>query len=161
MFLGTLGAVAEVIDRRTTAEVRGALESALRYFREAAPKHTGDEEKSLFPRLRQVADSDVRPAVAILDKLETEHRRAYPLHAEVERIGEKYLADGSLSSQEVDRFRRAVQDLHAMYERHISVEDEIIFPLAARVLSQHQKSAIAEEMAERRKVKLVGIARGK
>ena len=37
-----------------TEETRVALESALRYFREAAPKHTADEEESLFPRLRQM-----------------------------------------------------------------------------------------------------------
>ena len=29
-------------------EHRGPLETALRYFREAAPKHTADEEESLF-----------------------------------------------------------------------------------------------------------------
>src|SRR5262245_5544144 len=29
-----------------------ALELALQYFREAAPKHTMDEEVSLFPRMR-------------------------------------------------------------------------------------------------------------
>jgi hypothetical protein len=35
-------------------EQRGAFEAALRYFREAAPKHTADEEESLFPRLRRI-----------------------------------------------------------------------------------------------------------
>jgi hemerythrin-like domain-containing protein len=39
-----------------------------------------------------------------------------------------------------------------MYERHISVEDKTIFPLATRLLSEREKSAIAEEMALRRKV---------
>ncbi len=33
-------------------EQRDALEVALRYFVEAAPKHTADEEESLFPQLR-------------------------------------------------------------------------------------------------------------
>ena len=42
-----------------------------------------------------------------------------------------------------------------MYKRHISIEDELVFPLAARMLSGAEKSAIAEEMASRRKVKLV------
>src|SRR5215469_7184327 len=31
---------------------RNALSASLRYFREAAPKHTADEEESLFPRMR-------------------------------------------------------------------------------------------------------------
>ncbi len=43
-----------------TSEQRTALETALRYFRDAAPKHTADEEESLFPRLR--AAGMTRPA---------------------------------------------------------------------------------------------------
>src|SRR5579859_305178 len=38
MFLGSLQHVANVIDRPLTEEARSALESALRYFRESAPK---------------------------------------------------------------------------------------------------------------------------
>ena len=45
MFLRVLEGVALVIDRPLTGESRSALESALRYFREAAPKHTADEEE--------------------------------------------------------------------------------------------------------------------
>ena len=63
MFLGTLERVASVIDRPLTEETRPALESALRYFREAAPKHTADEEESLFPRLRQMHHLDVEKAL--------------------------------------------------------------------------------------------------
>jgi hemerythrin-like domain-containing protein len=33
---------------------RTLLATSLRYFREAAPKHTADEEESLFPRLRSL-----------------------------------------------------------------------------------------------------------
>src|SRR6266567_4355417 len=40
MFLRALERVAAVVDRPSTDETRAALESALRYFREAAPKHT-------------------------------------------------------------------------------------------------------------------------
>ena len=63
MFLGALGGVASVMDRPLTEETRAALESALRYFREAAPKHTADEEESLFPRIRQKHDPNVEAAV--------------------------------------------------------------------------------------------------
>jgi len=37
-----------------------ALASALRYFGEAAPKHTADEEESLFPRLRQIRHAEIQ-----------------------------------------------------------------------------------------------------
>jgi iron-sulfur cluster repair protein YtfE (RIC family) len=87
MFLGTLTAVAEVIDRPPTEETSRALESALYYFAHAAPKHTADEEQSLFPRLRQMHDPEIESAFSKLDQFEEEHRRAAPLHAEVERLG--------------------------------------------------------------------------
>ena len=54
-FLGSLQRVAEASDSHLTNEVRAALETALRYFKEAASKHTADEEESLFPRLKFIA----------------------------------------------------------------------------------------------------------
>jgi len=155
MFLDTLIAVAEVIDLPPTEDTTRAMESALRYFGQAAPKHTADEEESLFPRLRQIQDAEIQAAFSRLEELENEHLWAAPLHAEVERLGARYLSTGSLSSREVDEFRKAVRDLAAMYKQHIAVEDEFVFPLAARVLSDAEKSAIAEEMAGRRQVRVV------
>jgi hemerythrin-like domain-containing protein len=155
MFLGTLGAVAKVMDRPGTEETRRALESALRYFAEAAPKHTADEEESLFPRLRRIHHPEIEAAFSRLEQLEQEHRWAAPLHAELDRLGAKYLSTGKLSSPEVVAFREAVASLASMYKQHISVEDSLVFPLVARVLSDAEKAAIAEEMAARRKVRLV------
>jgi len=155
MFLGTLEAVAQKIDSSPTAETGRALESALRYFEQAAPKHTADEEESLFPRLRQVQHPEVQTAFSRLKQLEEEHRWAAPLHATVARLGVEYLAAGSLSSPDVAAFRRAVASLASMYEEHIRFEDQVVFPLAVRMLSDADKSAIAGEMASRRKVRLV------
>ncbi len=73
----------------------------------------------------------------------------------MERLGAQYLSTGSLSSPEVEEFRKDVANLASMYKQHISVEDELVFPLASRMLSDAEKVAIAEEMAGRRKVKLV------
>jgi hemerythrin-like domain-containing protein len=155
MFLGMLEAVADVIDHPATEETLQALESALRYFSQAAPKHTADEEESLFPRLRQIHDPEIESAFSRLDQLEQEHRWAAPLHAAVERLGAKYRSAGTLSSPEVDEFRRDIASLTLMYKQHILVEDELIFPLAARMLSDAEKSAIAGEMASRREVRVV------
>lgn len=58
-----------------TAAQRDALEGALRYFEVAAPKHTADEEESLFPRLREANDPGVRDALDVLAELETRPRR--------------------------------------------------------------------------------------
>jgi iron-sulfur cluster repair protein YtfE (RIC family) len=122
MFLGSLQLVAEGIDSPLTKEARAALETALRYFKEAAPKHTADEEESLFPRLRQIHHPDVESALAALNALENEHRRAAALHAEVHSLGLLSLDRGHLPAQEARQFRRAINDLAVIYGEHIRMK---------------------------------------
>jgi len=155
MFLGSLQAVADVVDQPPTEDVRRALESALSYFCQAAPKHTADEEETLFPRLRQMRNPEVEAAFSRVEKLEEEHRFAALLHEAVERIGTEYLSNGNLADGEIADFRRSVASLAAIYKQHISIEDELIFPLASRMLSASEKQEVASEMAGRRKVRLI------
>ncbi len=157
MFLRTLEGVAAVVDRPSSEETCAALEAALRYFREAAPKHTADEEESLFPRLRQMHLPDLEVAIERLEPLEKDHLLAGSLHADVEELGRRYLAKGSLESTGVEAFRKAVASLASIYKQHISIEDDLVFPLAARLLSPTDKAAIADEMAARRQIS-VGTA---
>jgi hemerythrin-like domain-containing protein len=150
MFLNALRAGAAFNGRRLTEDERRALDAALRYFREAAPKHNADEEESLFPRLRSVPDPEVHSALADLTRLEEEHRWAAPLHAEVDRLGQRWLLEGRLAADEARTFQSALGKLGSMYRTHIGFEDRILFPLAARVLSPAQSAEIAQEMANRR-----------
>jgi hemerythrin-like domain-containing protein len=150
MFLGILAKVAASVDRPLASDARLALESALRYFREAAPKHTADEERSVFPRLRQSRDAEMNGALETLDALEQEHRHADSLHAQIEILGKQCLAEGSLSPSPAGQFRKAVADLASIYKRHIPIEEELVFPIAERVLSPADKVIIAQEMSARR-----------
>ena len=150
MFLGSLQSIAKVIDRPLTDEERTALESALRYFRESAPKHTADEEESLFPRLRQIQHPDIEKAITTLEALENDHRKADALHAEVDALGIQCLDQRYLPSREAGRLRKAVGELASIYGEHIKIEDELVFPAAKRTLSVTDRSAIAAEMASRR-----------
>ena len=154
MFLRVLEGVASVIDRPMTEETRAALECALRYFREAAPKHTADEEESLFPRLRQMHLPEVETAIERLELLEHDHALAGSLHAVVEELGQRYLATKSLEPTGVEAFRKAIASLVSIYKQHISIEDDLVFPLAARFLSATAKAVIADEMAGRRNVRI-------
>jgi iron-sulfur cluster repair protein YtfE (RIC family) len=151
MFLGTLEKVAADIEHPLADDTRRALDSALRYFREAAPKHTADEEDSVFPRLRQSGNAEVRTALTTLDSLEQDHRRADSLHAQVDTLGKRCLENGRLSQPEAHQFRAAVAELACIYKQHIRVEDDLVFPIAARILSRSDKAIIADEMALRRK----------
>lgn len=152
MFLRVLDRIAVIIDRPLTKEDRSSLETALRYFREAAPMHTADEEESLFPRLRQMLHADVESAIERLTPLEEDHRQAATMHAQVEELGQQCLRAGKLSSAEAKVFARTVAGLMSIYTEHISLEDNLVFPLAAKLLSDADKAAIAGEMATRRNI---------
>jgi hemerythrin-like domain-containing protein len=151
MFLGSLDQVSIMVGEPLNSESRSALEASLRYFREAAPKHTSDEEESLFPRLRQMHHPELDAAIQTLAPLELEHRKADELHAEVDRLGRACLERGPLLPEEARVFRQAIAELVSIYKEHIRIEDQVVFPVAGRVLSATDKAAIAGEMAARRK----------
>ncbi len=133
---------------------RHALEAALRYFREAAPNHTRDEEVSLFPRIRASADSRARSAILLLDELHADHELADAGHAEVEALGSRWLSEGVLSVESTDRLSELLDQLHSIYQKHIAVEDGDVFPLAGQILSSAELTAVGREMATRRSVDL-------
>lgn len=150
-FLGVLMRVVEIgCDQPLTTQQREALTVALRYFNSAAPRHTADEEESLFPRMRQSDDPRVRQAMAKLDALEADHQSADAAHKEVDTIGRKWLSQGALVQVELDRMKELLQMLLELYQRHIHVEDNEIFPLAGQVLACDQVTQIGQEMAKRR-----------
>ena len=131
-------------------EQRSALATGLLYFREAAPKHTADEEESLFPRLRRLRIPEIAAVLAKVDSLEEEHACADRHHAEVDRLGQLWLQQGRLSIADAARFSILVNQLSDLYRRHIGIEDREVFPFAAGVLSAADREAIGGEMAARR-----------
>lgn len=144
-FLAVLRRIAESGPALDEPRAR-ALRESLRYFREAAPRHTADEEESLFPRIRRAGSA----ALAEVERLESDHGRAAPLHAEVERLGSRWLADGRLGADDHALLGRILLDLEALYREHIRLEEERVFPEAARLLSAGELHAVGDEMRARR-----------
>jgi iron-sulfur cluster repair protein YtfE (RIC family) len=130
------------------------LETALRYFREAAPKHTADEEESLFPRLRQIESADVRALMARIESLEEEHACADRSHGEVDSLGRRWLEDGSLPPEQASRLLTLVVQLRDLYRHHIAAEDNEVFPTAAAAFSISDREAMGNEMASRRSLQM-------
>jgi hemerythrin-like domain-containing protein len=148
-FLGVLIRVVErASDGRLDEEGRRALEEALKYFREAAPRHTADEEESLFPRLREKGVA--AEALKRVEALEADHVKATGLHDAVEATGLEWLQGGSLRAEAREKLRAQLEELRGLYQGHIRVEDEEIFPLAGKALSAEEVRAIGEEMRQRR-----------
>ena len=133
---------------------RAALENALAYFRHSAPKHTADEEDSLFPRLRE--SSGAQTALECLASLEGDHQAAARDHEIVDALGRRWLDQGSLGADSLCEMQQALHRLVSRYQRHIAIEDRELFPLAARALPPEQLAEVGREMAERRGVQAVG-----
>jgi hemerythrin-like domain-containing protein len=153
-FLRVLATVAaDAAGGPLSPEYRSALEGALRYFAVAAPRHTADEEVSLFPRLRESGDPALAEALASLDRLEHDHEEAEAHHAAVEELVRGWLGNDRLSSSDTGQLRQRLARLQDLYERHIRVEDQEVFPAAARALDRTQIEEIGGEMAARRNVR--------
>jgi hemerythrin-like domain-containing protein len=134
-----------------TSAQRGDLEASLRYFAVAAPKHTADEEQSLFPRLRAVSDPAVTHA---LELLERDHDEAKQLHAAVDQLVRQWLEHNILDAAKARTLREHLAALRHLYQQHISIEDRDVFPAAARLLSATQIHEVGHEMAERRMLRV-------
>ena len=151
-FLDALVSVASRGGAALAPEDRRLLETALRYFATAGPRHTADEEESLFPRLRRSGDPRAAGALDAVRRLESDHRAAEQHHAVVDDLGRRWLADGTLGTEDAATLVRRLAALQQLYGAHIAVEDRELSPAAARVLSKADIAAIGREMAERRGV---------
>ena len=150
-FLNKLILVAERADGgELSEEQRHATETSLRYFRKAAPRHTLDEEDSLFPRIRRNGSAEAAQVMSMIDSLEGDHREAEDLHRIVDAYGESWLVNGSLDQPTLSEMRAAMDRLRTIYQGHIALEDNQLFPLADRILISKDIEAVGREMAERR-----------
>lgn len=147
-FAGVLVAVSERAQGRAlTCEEWTAAEGSLHYFRESGPRHNRDEEDSVFPRLRALGSAALR---AEMTRLEDEHEEADALHQQTVRLFAKWRADHGLPSDEEARLVAAAQRLKQLYEEHIRIEEERVFPRAAQVLDAATLAAIGQEFRKRR-----------
>jgi hemerythrin-like domain-containing protein len=150
-FLGVLQRLASERQGASLSEdERAALQTSLQYFRDAAPKHTADEEESLFPRIRKIADPGTQALLDRIALLEEDHKTAEAAHQEVDALGQTWLSRGHLTPAEASRLLALLGHLATLYARHIAIEDSDVFPRAARLLSPADRRVIGSEMASRR-----------
>lgn len=126
---------------------QAAVESALRYFRESGPRHNLDEEESLFPRLKE------HGAAAVLDEMNrllADHADAAPLHEEVDALYTRWIAEGGLSEPESARLVAITARLQQLYRDHIRVEEDLVFPCAAKLFDSKTVAAMGDEFKARR-----------
>ena len=108
-FLKTLQTIAnEKRGRPLDAEYRRALEIALKYFREAAPKHTADEEEDLFPALRSLGQARTLNSLEPDRQARERSQSGRKWHRECDEIGRRWLRDDGLCPAGCGAIRNAL-----------------------------------------------------
>lgn len=164
--------LAQEVGRRTElpeAEVVEACARCERYFTEALPLHVEDEEKSVLPRLKgarleaeaeqgtEEAPDDVaerEPAgLELSDALDAMHAQ----HLEHEPLLRALLESlRSVRGEPRDQARRArlsaaAAQLGLEFEKHLALEEEVLFPaIRSRLSDEAQQQALLELRARRR-----------
>ena len=146
-FLNILCRVAERAEGRAlSGEEYEAIEAALKYFQESGSRHNKDEEESIFPRLRSA-----HAAVMVeVDRLESEHRETEALHKECSELYARWMAEEGLHGVDRSRLRAVVARLERIYREHIRLEEDVVFPCAARLLDRRAVTAVGAEFQARR-----------
>jgi len=128
--------------------IRRAAEGVFRYYSVALPLHEADEEETLRPRLRELADDRVSHALSAMSDqhqaIDELLERLLPLLEFVNNNPDK-LADvgGEMCS--------ITKALEEVFQGHLQMEEEIIFPSIPRLLPESARSAMLHEMQQRRK----------
>jgi hemerythrin-like domain-containing protein len=138
--------VGRALGRALDAEEAAVVDAAIHYFRVGGARHTADEEESLFPRLRYCAQA---PADTV-GNLQQQHQRADTLHAEIDRLFTAWLNLHALSPDQQQQLHAATTELEQLYAGHIELEEKVVFPAAAQLLSRQDLIKIGTEFRDRR-----------
>ncbi len=144
-------AVFQANDVERIPEAFEAIAAAQAHFAGPGAKHTADEEESLFPRLRALRNDGETGVLEALDELVLQHRIIERAHAVLDGIVEELNASGTPSPSLAVRFEGSVAELVALYRPHIRLEEEFVFPAAARLLAASELVALGGEMRARRR----------
>lgn len=129
---------------------RAALRAALDYFKVSGPRHNQDEEQSLLPAMLASGNVAVAEAVVQLNRLTAEHAIADQKQQRLGSLAEEWLRTNVIAEESRRDFQQIVESLINLYQPHIAMEEQEIFPLASRVLAPQALACIGEQMRQRR-----------
>ncbi len=126
-----------------------AARDVMRYFDQAAPHHHQDEERHIFPALRETGDAAL---ITLADALQQEHRAMHEAWQAV-RPTLADLTQGRWTPLQAGAVFDQWRAFEALYQQHAQREDEAAYPAAQVQLSETRRRAMGEEMARRRGVR--------
>ncbi len=132
----------------TAEEIGQAAAGVHRYYSVSLPLHEADEDQTLQPRLRDVADESVRHAMLAM----SDQRQA------IDELIERLLPLLVLVRNNPDTLGQVggemcsiTKALEETFRAHLQMEEDAIFPAIHTVLSDGAREEILREMQERRK----------
>lgn len=137
-------------DGEATPFAMAIIAAARAHFSGPAVRHTADEEASLFPRLRRFASDSENGLLAALKELESQHRDLGVVHARFDELIDIAWREPRPGQLDVDELELTVGEMLGIYRPHIQMENEIIYPEAARILAPDELLAVGNEMRARR-----------
>jgi len=137
-------------DGEATPFAMAIIAAARSHFSGPAVRHTADEEASLFPRLRKFASDSENGLLAALKELEGQHQDLDVVHARFDELIDIAGPEPGPGQIDVDELELTVGEMLGIYRPHIQMENEIVYPEAARILSPGELLAVGQEMRARR-----------
>lgn len=128
-------------------QARAAAGDVLRYFNLAAPLHHEDEERHVFPLLRETGDATLIEAAARLHEDHVAMASRWQALAPLLEAAAAGAFDGH-----VDALADAASAFSRLYDEHLELEDNTVFGIARAVAPPQVQRTMAEEMAARRGV---------
>jgi hemerythrin-like domain-containing protein len=128
-------------------EARNAASNVMRYFDTSATHHHADEEEDLFPALiESMAGSDAICLRKMIEELTADHRAMEVAWQRLRGVLQRIAAGETtpLASDDVEALVR-------LYERHIGCEEDELYPMVARLLSEEDLAHVGRAMRERRR----------
>lgn len=128
-------------------EVCDAADSIHRYFCVALPLHEADENESIDPRLQAAGHSEL---AQVSDEMVRQHRQINVVLRQLLPLWDALCREPEKLPRFVPRLLQLVTELEQLWDVHLRLEEEIVFPAIERTLSRAQVSEILREMKERR-----------
>lgn len=119
-----------------------------RYFTEALPKHSADEEGSVAPRLLERNLSDEERAA--VESMVRQHSEIDATLASLIGHWSELEERPGLLPQIAAELAQLTSKLQAQWDEHLGLEERLVFPAMARELSEAELAQVLSEMRRRR-----------
>lgn len=134
---------AHLLKKGCDDDARQAARDVMRYFDVAGPAHHADEEKHVFTVLLAAGR-----LVAEVQRLQRDHVEFEAAWARV-RPALARVADGSWTGYSMHE-EAALSSFASIYERHLPLEEDVVFPAAREWMDAARLDIMGREMAGRR-----------